>query len=183
MATAGQAASVLGVDIDESAVRYAGVRYAHPNVTYARGDAQTFQSESRFDVVIGFETIEHLPDPPAYLRSVRSVLEPEGVFLVSSPISKKAVDAHPDNPFHVTEWGIKAFADELSKYFRIEATFLQLRKPPKTLLAGLLPPLAKGAATGFAQWVPVDMETLPAAKSPGVKLRGLQIVRCRPKPL
>ena len=77
---------------------------------------------------------------------------------------------------------MEAFAHLLSEQFSIEKTFVQLRQPPKTLAMKLLPPLAAEArGKRFQQLMPVDIETLPSAKSPGVRLKGYQIVMCRRK--
>ena len=105
LAEKGGATSAHGVDIDADAVRYASIRNAHANASFSVGDAQAFRTESPFDVVIGFETIEHLPDVPAYLKTVSAALAQEGMFLVSTPISRKQVDHHPDNPFHQNRVG------------------------------------------------------------------------------
>jgi len=79
---------VLGVDIDEKAVAYAKRRYKNVNTSFRTGNADDhsfLESLGEFDAVVSFATIEHLEDHYAYLRWVRSVLRPGGVFVVSFP--------------------------------------------------------------------------------------------------
>src|SRR5690348_13511788 len=57
------AASVVGVDIDEAAISHARQAYVRPNLKFLRGDAVAIPlGDSSVDVVVSFETIEHLAD-------------------------------------------------------------------------------------------------------------------------
>lgn len=176
LAEEGHAESVLGVDLDANAVRYASIRNAHPSVSYRVGDAQSFLPDSQFDLVVGFETIEHLPDVPAYLRTVRAALNEKGRFLVSTPISKRAIDHHPRSAHHLIEWGMPAFAALLREYFVVEQTFVQVKKPPRNLLGRLVRALAKPAPQGFAPMVPIDAGAIGPGRA---GLKGYQILVCR----
>ncbi len=42
-------------------------------------------SDASFDAVISFETIEHLENPHHFIREIRRVLKPTGVFILSTP--------------------------------------------------------------------------------------------------
>jgi GT2 family glycosyltransferase/SAM-dependent methyltransferase len=101
------ATSVVGVDRSEEAVRYSLEHYADPNVSFMVGDAQRLPfGAAVFDVVVSFETLEHLPDPGGFLDEVRRVLRPGGVFVVSTP----NVEVYPEgNPFHVHEFQLDEF--------------------------------------------------------------------------
>ncbi len=41
--------------------------------------------DEEFDVVTSFEVMEHVPDPISMLRSIRSILKPNGIFVFSVP--------------------------------------------------------------------------------------------------
>ena len=75
LAAAG-ATSVTGIDLDRDAVDHAGARYGL-NFEVADVAALPFP-EASFDVVVSFETIEHVPDAVAALREFRRVLAPRG---------------------------------------------------------------------------------------------------------
>ena len=83
------AAEVHGVDLSEEAVEHARRAYPRPNLRFTAGSASAIPipGEHRFDVVVSFETIEHLDQPSQdlFLREVRRLLKPDGVFLVSTP--------------------------------------------------------------------------------------------------
>jgi len=77
------ATRVVGVDLDPAAV--AG-RAPGRNVEYVVGDVRKLPLEDdAFDVVVSFETIEHIQEGDAALREFHRVLRPGGVLLLSSP--------------------------------------------------------------------------------------------------
>ena len=175
------AGSVVAVDIDADTVRYARVRNGHPNITYLTADAATFQRDEPFDLIVSFETIEHLRDVHPYLLNVRSLLAPGGLYLVSTPISHKDLDRHPTNPHHFQEWGLSAYAELLSGYFDVSDVYLQLRKYPLPPLLRPFKALLKSLPL-ISDMVPVDIKALPPPSLRlAKKLVGYQIAACRPK--
>jgi SAM-dependent methyltransferase len=134
------AAYVLGVDVDAGAVEYATSHYSVKDVEFA--------------VVISFETIEHLRDPKTFLRQVAKVLEPHGVFLVSTPVRQcGTLDDKPKNPYHVREWISGEFEFLLRMYFGnvemigqydFKRWFPYSRKLQRLLSSWLLPKKFKG---------------------------------------
>jgi O-antigen biosynthesis protein len=98
-----RARRVLGVDLNEDAVAYARARYASDNVDFAVADVTSlpFGSDA-FDVVVSFETVEHVPDPKAFLREVARVLRADGTFVASTP-HVRTTNLDPPNPFHEIE--------------------------------------------------------------------------------
>jgi len=127
MATKGKAASVQGGDIDDEAVRYARHRFANPNVRFDHIDGLKLDFKNEFDVIVSFETIEHISAFDKFLQNVWRALKDEGLFIVSTPISAQAFDAKPLNPYHTQEWGFKEFQDVLrNENFDIEKVYTQL---------------------------------------------------------
>ncbi len=136
MLSSAGARSVHGLDISEEAVEFARRQYNTANVTYSVGNAQDLLtiSDGEFDVVVSFETIEHIEDVEAYLDEMKRILCPGGVFVVSSPDRRLAsfwhwVLAHPKNPYHVREYTERELLDLLSTRFQIKACYGQAFVP------------------------------------------------------
>lgn len=129
MATEGKASEVTGGDLSSDAVRYARHRNPNGNVQYKVQDALKLEWENEFDVVVSFETIEHVPDVDLFLKKIKQALKGDGLFLVSTPISSSDLDTRPDNPYHVQEWGFESFQRKLSHFFAVEEVYLQLYDP------------------------------------------------------
>src|SRR5947209_6681252 len=116
-----RAAGATGVDafdIDPASVAKARSLFGSTGVNYFVGDSQTFDSSgNRYDLICSFENIEHIPDPPAFVRAAFNSLAPEGVLLCSTPareVTPPFVNGRPANPFHLNEW----YRDEFAGLFR-----------------------------------------------------------------
>lgn len=61
---------VTAVDVSAEAILYAKAHYSHPHITFRQGQAEELHADEtgRFDAVVSFETIEHLPEPASFLR-------------------------------------------------------------------------------------------------------------------
>ncbi len=115
------ATEVVGVDIAAEAVQHAQNQYQgpFPNLTFRQGSATDIPyPDESFDVVVSFETIEHLAEQEQMLKEIRRVLRRDGILIISTPdrpIYHRAYGA--DNPFHVKELDKGAFADLLKGHF------------------------------------------------------------------
>jgi SAM-dependent methyltransferase len=106
------ARSYLGLDINSEAVELATNKYrTRDNISFVVDDACEFRHvpEKAFDLVVSFETIEHVPSAEAFLANVRRALRPGGVFIVSTPYRLRyspgnKLSSKPWNPYHVREW-------------------------------------------------------------------------------
>src|SRR6202043_1124076 len=61
------------------------------------------------DVVVSFETIEHVEKPAAFLRECARVLVPEGLLIVSTPNRPVYTGGAASNPFHRIEFDEREF--------------------------------------------------------------------------
>lgn len=100
------AAKVSGVDISSEAI-------AHGQRVYAdRGNLQLFEASctqlpfdaASFDIVVSFETIEHINEQAEFLDEIKRVLKPAGVLILSCPNKAEYSDKRGfSNEFHVKE--------------------------------------------------------------------------------
>jgi SAM-dependent methyltransferase len=78
---------VVAVDREERALAYAEERYGASGISWTKGDAYALPFDAEFDVVVSFETIEHLKKPEQFVRECKRTLKPGGVYIVSTPIN------------------------------------------------------------------------------------------------
>lgn len=117
---AGRARSVRGVDISQDAVAHAGERYAGvANLQYLQGSAAAIPlPDDSVDVVVSFETIEHLYEQEEMMSEIRRVLRPDGVMIMSSPNKEVYSDrAGYHNEYHVKELYLEEFRALVGRYF------------------------------------------------------------------
>jgi len=114
---------VWGLDIDPKAIAFAKARYG--DCEFAQSDATSLcLANSSVDVVVSFETLEHLKDPRKFLLECRRVLRPEGTLVCSTPnleISRWGLG----NPFHVREFSPREFKGLVESIFSSAELFGQ----------------------------------------------------------
>jgi SAM-dependent methyltransferase len=117
------AASVAGVDISDEACEHARRKYgvdAHP------GDARAIPLPDRsVELVVSFETIEHVDAPAVFLRECARVLVPDGMLIVSTPNRPVYSGDGRQNPFHHLEFDEVEFVDLLRSQFKSIRLFTQ----------------------------------------------------------
>ena len=113
------ARSVVGVDIDESSVMYAGSRYTAMNLSFRAGSATQIPiADASVDLVVSFETIEHLVEHERMFAEFKRVLRPAGRLIISSPNKLIYSDARAyTNPYHVRELYFHELRDTLKDFF------------------------------------------------------------------
>ena len=113
------AKSVLGIDINQEIVNHAIRKYASDNLYFRCGSAQSLPVDSQsFDIVVSFETIEHIREHEKMISEIRRVLRQGGLLLISSPAKEIYSDARNfKNEFHVMELYSSDFLSLISKYF------------------------------------------------------------------
>lgn len=77
---------VVGVDIDAQTIERASDRYKGSNLTFRKGDIYCIPAASaEFDVIVSFETLEHVENHDKVIEEFKRVLRPGGMLLISTP--------------------------------------------------------------------------------------------------
>ena len=112
----GQADFVAGVDICPDAIAYASDKHATDDVKYIVGDVtHTCFDEGNFDVVVSFETIEHVENDTSLIDEFHRVLKPGGTLICSTPNQWPLEIA----PHHVRVYDRASFLTVLSRKFEV----------------------------------------------------------------
>lgn len=121
------AASVVGVDVSADAIVHAQQRYARSNLRFEAASVTALpQPDASIDLVVSFETIEHLTAQAPMLAEFRRVLAPGGVLLISSPNRSVYNEGGGiDNHFHVRELDRAELAALLAPAFPAQAWYAQ----------------------------------------------------------
>jgi SAM-dependent methyltransferase len=118
---------VVGIDIDETTINHARNNYHRENLSFKTGDACNIPcSDGQFDVIVSFETIEHLTDHDSFLKELKRLINNDGLLIISSP--DKNVYSGPTknkNPFHLNELDKLSFIDIISQNFSHVYSFSQ----------------------------------------------------------
>ena len=126
------AESVVGVDIDAASIEHARNAYrSRPSLRFAEGSASALPlSDACVDVVVSFETLEHLPAEaqPRMIAEFARVLAPGGMLVISSPNRPEYSEARNFvNPFHLHELDREELAQLLGSAFPAQRWFRQRR--------------------------------------------------------
>ena len=120
------AAFVVGVDISEEAIAFAQKNYEGDQIEFHRIDLVEAPNLKReFDVVISFETIEHIQEPKYLIETAYRMLKPNGKFVCSTPNKGKYSDLGVNNPYHISELYYHEFKTLFMEYFEIEKEYHQ----------------------------------------------------------
>ena len=112
------AAQVTGVDIDADIVARAGRVYGKAGLEFHAADIRCplpFPDAS-FDLIVSFETIEHIAEHNLFLSELKRVLAPAGHLVISTPDADTSDPGIP-NPFHEKELSRGQFLDLLGTHF------------------------------------------------------------------
>ena len=121
------ASSVIGVDVADEAVEHATRNYVREGLSFRKGDGRQLPvADASVDVVVSFETIEHLYEHERFLAEIRRVLRPGGLLVLSSP--ERDIYSPPDhgcNPHHIHELTRREFYALVRKHFPVARFFGQ----------------------------------------------------------
>jgi SAM-dependent methyltransferase len=105
------AQSVNGVDISESAIEKAKELFSSEGVEYFQADANRVGCvvEGKYDLIVSFETIEHLKNPEVFLVGIKKLLNKDGIIVISCPNDYIAMEENERNPYHEKKYSLQEF--------------------------------------------------------------------------
>jgi SAM-dependent methyltransferase len=119
------ASYTVGCDLSVEALHQSRVEFGGERLAFVPADATVlpFRDEA-FDVVVSFETIEHLVERDRFVGELRRVLKPGGMLFLSTP-NHAITRAYARNPFHLHEYMRDELADLLRRSFASVTLFGQ----------------------------------------------------------
>jgi len=117
-----KAKSVVAIDINRTVIDEASKRYRNiNNLTFISDHTlKAFAGKRTFDIVISFESLEHLnpAEQVALLEESWAILRPNGQLFLSTP-NGQFVPFYRKNPYHKKELNIQELKTLVSCYFEI----------------------------------------------------------------
>ncbi len=124
LSTKGEAIKVIGIDISKNAIEFSKKYYQEDNINFLIDDAQTLtsQSDDSFDLIVSFETIEHINYPEKFIKQTKRLLKKDGILIISTPNA----NTYPKgNKYHINEQSPNEFRSLLKKYYKNIENFYQ----------------------------------------------------------
>ncbi|WP_025119481.1 MULTISPECIES: methyltransferase domain-containing protein [unclassified Serratia (in: enterobacteria)] len=144
------ASKTLGIDGSDYAIHYARHNFSSrvQGLDFAVGmlpEALKVIADNSVDVVISFETLEHVPEPQALLAEFHRVLTPAGRIIVSVPNDWSDETGEDPNPFHLHVYTLDKLRDEMKAHYEFEQLVVQSATHYKN-------------GVGSKEWVPAKRE-------------------------
>jgi len=111
-----------GVDFSQDAIDDANKYNKLEKNEFSQGSIVSIDfKDQKFDIVISFETLEHIEDYNKALSEILRVLKSTGTFVGSVPSKEfddKCEDVYGKNPYHITRFNFEKIQNLLSKNFK-----------------------------------------------------------------
>lgn len=114
------AQKVTGVDVDEEVVNNANNIYGSSHLKFLVGSCQKIPlADATVDVVVSFETLEHILEHDDFLKEIKRVLCPDGILIMSTPDTNIYSNGQPtENPYHLKELTLAEYESLIKIYFK-----------------------------------------------------------------
>jgi 2-polyprenyl-3-methyl-5-hydroxy-6-metoxy-1,4-benzoquinol methylase len=127
------AKKIFAVDIDQRTIDYAKKNFFSKNIEYSVGSATEIpMPDNMAEVVVSFETIEHINDYKKFLSEVKRVLKPGGLLVISTP---NDAEFSEENHFHLHEFVLDELTILLKENFKNVDIYYQADWLTTTLLS------------------------------------------------
>jgi 2-polyprenyl-3-methyl-5-hydroxy-6-metoxy-1,4-benzoquinol methylase len=136
MRHASRGSRFIGVDASDWAIDYAHACFEMPDTEYKKGflpDALQELPDNSVDVIVSFETFEHVVDPAGLILEFRRILRPAGRLIASVPNDWSDETGEDPNPHHLHVYTWNRLARELGEHFILENATRQIASACKRL--------------------------------------------------
>ncbi len=117
------AKKVFGVDVSAESIEYAKQHFGSKNIEYICGDGESIPlADASVDVVVSFETIEHIKDYKTFMKEVSRVLKKDGLLLLSTPNDLEFAEG---NHYHLHEFEEAELTDLIKQHFKNVKMYFQ----------------------------------------------------------
>jgi len=112
------AKDILGVDVDKKTIEYCRLKYSRKNLHFKLTEKENTEKPflDKFDVIVCFETIEHIKDYKNFLFRLKQYLKERGVLILSTPNNFRRINP-PKNKFHIREFDTLEFTKIIKDVF------------------------------------------------------------------
>lgn len=126
----GSAVHVEGRDISQYAIDYARHNFEGGSaaIRFTQGDVTDLSAcaDNSVNLVVSFETIEHLRNPAAFLKEVRRVLKPGGTCIGSVPNQWLDETGRDPNPHHFHVFNLTRFYELMCESLDVQQVHAQI---------------------------------------------------------
>ena len=108
------AKEVVGIDISEETINRATESFKMNNLKYICHDAMNLKmyEDDYFDMIVSFETIEHLTEPKKYLEEIKRVSRNDAIIIISCPNDHFYYPTDEEsNPYHIRKYTKDEFCE------------------------------------------------------------------------
>jgi SAM-dependent methyltransferase len=105
---------IHALDLSQDAIDHAREHFSHPVLEFARGNAEDFELNQKFDVAVCFELIEHVHVQSQVIANIKKHLKEDGLLVISTP---RPLGPEKRSAFHTHEMPFPDFKAILSLHF------------------------------------------------------------------
>ncbi len=105
------AQQVIAVDLSAEAITEARRVFGHDRITFIQGNVEELDKlvQGQFDLIVSFETIEHLKLPRLFLEHISHLRTDVGIVAISAPNDAGVLRAGEPNHFHLHRFSFDEF--------------------------------------------------------------------------
>lgn len=156
------AKEVFGLDIDEETIKKADKIFGSSNVKFQCHDVEKLPfPDYYFDIIVSFETLEHIENPDSFLEEIRRVLKPGGMIFLSCP----------NDPYYYKEGNIT------NPFHKRPYTFFEFKELAEKHLGNFADYYLGVAVNGFLN-MPISKSTEPSDEKPDSMLEMINYAKC-----